>query len=205
MTSELEPQVPLFFLSYRHGRHITKFFNDLSENVAELVSLPIGVEPGFMNPVTDGTKRWTADLLDALGTCQVFVPLLSGPYFTSNWCGMEWYAFTRRAVHNRSTGYPGSETAIVPVIWAAPLPDDRMPTVIKDAPRFYPARLPDTDINAQYEADGIYGLSQMSDVAYQEVVWRLAQRIADIQYNHWVKPRVIARSELRDIFRKQEA
>ena len=217
MNEEIESAAPLFFLSYRHGhrishglphdmnRHFAKFFTDLSENVAELVSLPIGIDPGFMDRSIDSGKRWTNELLEALGTCQIFVSLLSGPYFTSPWCGMEWCAFTQRNVHSRATGRLSGETAIVPVVWAAPLPDDRMPEVVKDVQRFSPSRLPDTDINAQYEADGIYGLSQIrSDLAYQAVVWRLAQRIAELRYTHWVEPQVLARSELRDIFRKRE-
>jgi hypothetical protein len=100
---EVDRGSPLFFLSYAHSqtkrdsgvsyernRWFVKFFEDLSENVAELVSRPAGSDPGYMDQWIAAGRLWTPDLLNAIGTCQVFVALLSPIYIDRDWCGMEW-------------------------------------------------------------------------------------------------------------------
>src|SRR3954466_15961762 len=91
---------PLFFLSYARSRlrpddgsdpdrFAAKFFADLSDNVAHLTGAAL---PGFMDRHTAAGTPWSDRLSEALGTCRVFVALLSPSYFTSEWCGREWAA-----------------------------------------------------------------------------------------------------------------
>ncbi len=206
-----DPRAPLFFLSYAHAaelrsqggrernRLVIKFFRDLSENVGYLVSRPAGADPAIA-----GGAHWTAELLEAIGTSQVFVALLSAQYFTSEWCSKEWHAFSQRDVISFAGGRPDHQTAIIPVVWA-PVPDDRIPPVVAQVQRFSPAALPHTNIAAQYKDHGIVGLLQMRRAtAYQGVVWQLAQHIASFHYNHRVEPRTLRESDLRDIFLEHE-
>jgi len=195
---------PLFFLSYAHspnGRPVAAFFKDLSETIADLVALKAGAEPGFMDKSIPGGGRWTGELLSAVGTCQVFVALLSTPYLTSRWCGMEWYAFAQRAVRAR-TGAPDHQTAIIPVIWA-PLPAEiEIPSAVSAIQRFAPDGLPDPEIAKLYQEEGVLGLTKVAKDAYEPVVWRLAQRVADIAHRYLVEPRVLDRADLRDVFQE---
>jgi len=217
LPGEADPRAPLFFLSYAHSvdgyqangppqepnRLVVKLFDDLSVNVAELVSRPAGSDPGYMDRSMHGGVRWTSELLRAIGTCHVFVALLSASYFVSSWCSREWFAFSQRTVVRQSGDGSDHQTAIIPVIWA-PLPHDRIPAIVNSVQRFSPSGLVNADITAQYEENGVVGLLRMQqESAYQTVVWRLAQRIARIHYSHWVEPCPLPESELRDIFREQ--
>jgi hypothetical protein len=201
---------PLFFLSYARttlagpnpqlqepDRKVITFFNDLSWHVAELVSRRPGADPGFMDRSIRPGQRWTEELLRAIGTCDVFVPLLCVPYTSSYWCGMEWYAFSQRN---------GTNSAIIPVVWA-PFPEERAPTVINKVQRFSPGDLPDVDAQAEYEQNGVSGLIWlMRTVPYRWVVWRLAQEIARRHHDsNTVEQRTLREDQLRDAFQENES
>jgi TIR domain len=206
-----DPSMPLFFLSYARAKgpqpdpngQVVKLFNDLSGNVAELVSRMAGAEPGFMDRSMQGGGRWSDEVLQAVGGCQVFVALLSAPYMSSEWCGMEWYAFSQRVVTKLRKSASSHQTCIIPVAWA-PVPDERVPDCVLAVQRFLPAGLPNAGTAWLYENEGVLGLLKLSlDASYQAVVWRLAQRIAEICYSHKVEPRIFNSTELRNIFQEQ--
>jgi hypothetical protein len=204
--TEVNPKNPVFFLSYARSRtpdgradnRIIQFYNDLSENVAELVGLPAGVSPGFMDEsMSRADAVWASELLNALGTCQVFVALLSVPYVNSSWCGMEWSAFSKRLVTARDGG-SHHQAPIIPVIWA-PVPSDQIPRSINEVQHFSPRQPP--DFEASYEAEGIYGLMRMGrEEAYQLTVWRLAQKIAEFYFDHPIEPGVTLTDDLFNAF-----
>ncbi len=217
MADEIDPKAPLFFLSYAHvaegheqyGRPqernqlVIEFFDHLSENVAYLVSRPAGADPGYLDRSIAGGAHWTRELLEAIGTCQIFVALLSAPYFTSPWCGKEWHAFSQRKVISKASGKSDNQTAIIPVVWA-PVPIDQSPAIVNRVQRFSPSGLPDVNVAKLYKDNGIVGLLRMGeDVAYQTVVWRLAQHIAKFHYSHRVKPRKFRERNLRNVFLEQ--
>jgi hypothetical protein len=202
-----EPRAPLFFFSYAHndGRArngpnsaVGRFFQDLSENVAEMAGSPAGADPGFMDRSMPGGTRWTPELLHAVGTCQVFIALLSAPYLESDWCAMEWDAFSRRTVLASEAG-PTHETCIIPVLWA-PVRDWQFPPVVRKVQRFSPEGLRDADI-VQYRRNGIFGLLQLGrKTPYRTVVFQLAYRVAEVYYTHQVEPRVFGQRQLRNVF-----
>jgi predicted HTH transcriptional regulator len=211
--AEVNPSDPVFFLSYARAvatsrssnrlqdSFVTRFFDDLSENVAELVVRPAGAAPGFMDRSTSPGSRWTEKLLRAIGTCHVFVPLLSYPYVSSSWCAREWDAFSQRRVTRRAGAGSADETGIIPVLWTPVVPD-RLPQAVGEVQRFAPRGLPDVNIPARYAAEGVYGLMRMGqEMHYQAVVWRLAQSIAEFHFGHEVDANVLSQSDLRDIFR----
>jgi TIR domain-containing protein len=205
VTSEIDDVHPLFFLSYARShiggpssllrepdKDVITFFNDLSDNVARLVSRRAGADPGFMDRSIRPGQRWTEELLHAVGTCDVFVPLLCVPYTSSRWCGMEWYAFSQRN---------GAGGAIIPVIWA-PFSEQRIPAIVNQVQRFSPGDLPDVEAQAEYEQHGVSGLIWlMRMVPYRWVVWRLAREIAQRHHGiHTVDQRTLGEDELRNAF-----
>lgn len=214
---EKQEEAPLFFFSYAHAaelrnyskkaqernRLVIKFFGDLNESVSDLVSRPTGADPGYMDRSIPSGTRWTDELLQAIGTCQVFVALLSASYFTSVWCSKEWYAFSQRKVISSTNAQPDNQTAIVPVMWA-PVRDDEIPAIINEVQRFTPDRMPNTKIMAQYQEHGVVGLLRSRRTnAYQGLVWQLAMHVNELRRSHQVESRTLRESDLCDIFREQ--
>ncbi len=211
--SDADRGVP-FFLSYAHAadalhpsgpahepnKLVHQFFADLTETVAQLIPLEVGAAPGFMDRSMGGGERWTAELLRAVGTCQVFVALLSPSYPRSAWCGMEWQAFSQRRVEKPEGGDPVTQACIIPVIWV-PVPVETLPKVIRDVQLFSPEGKPNSDVALNYRREGVFGLLWMQwNDSYQEVVWRLARKIAAIYYDHAVEHCEFELDQLRNIF-----
>lgn len=215
---EVDSRGPVFFLSYRHSRfqHTTgirepnrfvmEFFDDLSDNVSELLGRLSGEDAGFMDRLLEGGQRWTPELFQAASTCQIFVPLISPGLLRSEWCGMEWDLFSRRKVFRRGGDGPTTETCILPVVWI-PTDHSTLPTVMRGIQRFAPVGLPNINVATMYVRDGLFGLRQMGeDAAYRAVVWRLAQRIADLTRTHRVgplEPFPTSTDDLRDVFQER--
>jgi hypothetical protein len=206
---------PLFFLSYAHAGdvpyangaqtgpdgYVVEFFNELSNCVVGLIDRRSGVEPGFMDKSMQAGKLWSGELLDALGSCQVFVALLSPSYVNRPWCGMEWEAFSRRAVTKLEKSAPSNESCIIPVTWS-PIPRPvSTPACVRAVIPFVPTDLSDPRIAHRYLQDGIYGLgySGLRD-AYREVILRLAQRIRELYYSYEVERCAFKEVDLNDIF-----
>jgi len=205
------PQGPIFFLSYARARsprtslasphdvnrHVVRFFDDLSMNVDQLVGSPTGVDPGYMDESLESGTKWDRELLAVLGTCHVFVPLISSRYVNnSKWCPMEWDAFSRRTartIPGRPSDLSQSGTAILPVTWS-PV-QDQLPQTVQELQFFLPKRLKDRDIAERYRENGIFGLLATDDMdAYGKVAWSLARRIADVYYAYQVEPMILSDS-----------
>jgi|SRR5689334_11353924 len=215
--AEIPRPPPLFFLSYaRSGRgagsdpfneldmQVVKFFQDLSMHVGGLTVRRPGSDPGFMDLSMDPGSEWRGELLEAVGTCKVFVALLSPSYTASEWCAKEWDAFSRRKV---TGGEPGGRyrTGIIPVVWS-PYPINMFPQVIRRKQWFSPEGLPGMDLMAEYQEYGISGLMWLRrEDAYRGVIVRLAQHIARFYHSYEVRPQVLREDELENIFRERES
>lgn len=183
----------------RAQKFLQQFFGDLSEHVGELLASRAGEEPGFVDRSLQGSEHWSAEILHAVGTAQVFVALLSPAYVESDWCAMEWDAFSRRIVM-RTDGHDGeAPTMILPVLWT-PVPQAGQPKVVRAVHRFTPDN--DDAAAAQYSANGIYGLlTTRKKVAYEKVVWQIGRRIADLCGQCQVGPGIpLVPSDLRNVF-----
>jgi hypothetical protein len=193
---------PIFFLSYARpdqsrsvgpprdpSRTVITFFDDLSELVNELIGSPPGAGPGFMDRSIGGGDMWQRTMLQAAGTAQVMVCLLSASYLRSPWCAVEWDVFSRRRVVPRD-GSPGDgQTAIVPVLWT-PFPEPA-PRPVAEVQVFTPTGLGDENAAARYRADGLFGLAQTGQTdTYRAIVWKLAQHVQHIHQNYRVEPLV---------------
>jgi hypothetical protein len=131
--------VPYFFLSYARTPRtdqnpsvdpnlwVHKLYADLSAEVLELVNSPIA---GFMDREIRVGMPWSRQLMTALATCKVFVPLYSPRYFDSENCGKEWYVFSRRVLDQKARK-PETEMAIVPALWV-PVDERTLPGVARE-------------------------------------------------------------------------
>jgi hypothetical protein len=129
-------------------------------------------------------------VLQAAGTCQVMVCLVSYPYlFHSSWCPLEWDVFARRRVVPRGAPVPRTESAIVPVLWT-PF-EQRLPAPVAAVRMFTPTGLPDEDWTARYLTDGLLGVARTGQTAiYDAIVWKLAMHIQRIHGRYRVEPAV---------------
>ena len=196
-----------FFLSYARARegsagdpdgYVKRFFDDLSDNVGVLISLPADIPVGFMDQKMRGGMWWTDELIRAVGTCQVLVALLSAAYLESQWCRMEWHAFSQRIVRGLAgRNASPNQGCIIPVLWA-PLPSS-LPGHISPRQIFSAAREPNRRVPAQYQENGIFGLMRMGEPknSYEIVTWQLAKHIASIYHSQRAEPREFEIAELR--------
>jgi TIR domain len=199
-----------FFLSYAGAsersaavRAVEEFFQDLTENVGQLIYLRPDVPAGFMDREMRGGMQWTDELIHAVGTCQVMVALLSARYLQSEWCGKEWHAFSQRAVRRLpDRNAQARQGCIIPVMWAplpAPLPPEISAELI-----FLPGRQPDPDVPDHYQENGIFGMMRVDRLrnSYQIVTWQLAKHIAHIYHSQRTDARKFEPDELHNIFRE---
>jgi hypothetical protein len=207
---------PPFFLSYARAESRSsspreaqysdqmaeRFYFDLAQNVDQLVGLRTGEDVGFMDTRIPGGAQWADELLHAAGTCQMLIALLSAPYLNSEWCGMEWCAFSRRS----AVRLPGAKQSqrqgwIIPVHWApVSFP---LPSRVSGNMFFSPASMPDPGLPAQYRANGVFGLLRMGqENAYQIIAWHLAKRISSIYHSQHLRRRRFKVEDLRNCFQE---
>ena len=208
---------PLFFLSYARSKDadtdllpraprnsdVVTFFSDVLEIVRQLHAHLPGDRLGFMDLNVETGRIWESQLLHAVGTCQVFVALLSPPYLMgSEWCAMEWDLFSQRPIETvEGQTRAVDASAILPVIWT-PIPD--APRIVTDVQWFVPSGLPSQFV-ARYEEEGVLGLLNAYPDAYKPVVWKIARKIEQISRSYRPRPAVRRdTSDLRRSFQKGE-
>ena len=184
-------QGPIFFLSYAHAPAadtVIQFFAQVSVHVHELLGLSAGEDAGYMDDSIEDGAYWSDELMTAIGTCPVFVPLISPRYLRSAWCAREFHAFRRRTVHTIPQGR--NTSPVLPVRWAE-TPQDDIPDVIRNLQSFRPTGPERPELRRRYRTEGMYGLSVGGDESYGLLVWRIAQQIARIHQTHRVEPAIV--------------
>jgi hypothetical protein len=203
----------VFFLSHAHHatrerigvpleptRWVDKFFDGLSETVAELVGPGAGADVGFMDRSLQSGDIWSDEWLWAVGTCQVCIALLSPSYLGRKWCAMEWSAFAQRRVIRRSDHKVVSRKPIIPVKWTPIRVGYRFPAAIMKVQHFRSTGLPDPTYGSLYESEGIEGLMRIGSPAYETTVWKLAKAVSTFCETYWVEPQTFRQADLRNIF-----
>ncbi len=201
---DLDATAPLFFLSYGRISPLRKgpiaqpdpnprakqLFADLSNHLNNLVYRETGADPGFMDVAMAGGEEWRSQLLRAVGTCQVFVALLSPAYVKSEYCALEWNAFVERPVRRREGAPDRHQTSVMPVVWL-PSPSGAVPAAINKIQRFTPRRLPEDNLAQQYADEGLYGLLALGADGTDGIILRLAQQVRDLCWTNQVERRVL--------------
>lgn len=179
---------PYFFLSYAHKSRgdardegegdywVSEFFRDLCRSVEQQAGLLKGMRPGFMDRERRPGNDWPIEVVRALSTCRVFVPLYSSRYFADEYCGKEWNYFTHRAPD------PGTQAAaVVPGIWE-PIAPGKLPQAARVPLRSYRG-------SDAYETGGLYGIMKVSRyrTEYIQAVTDLAGRMVEAAERHPVK------------------
>jgi hypothetical protein len=177
---------PYFFLSHAHAGasevggdpdvEVVDLFHLMCKHIRQLTSLPVDVDPGYLDLRVQVGTSWHAELQAKLATCRVFVPLYSPRLFTSQWCGWEWDAFVRReAAHaaRQPAGHPYPFSAIVPVIWAR-VADDSLPRCARRL------QYSDSRFGGEYRKQGLYSLLILDEPSYKRAVLRITQTIIDV-------------------------
>ncbi|WP_214108189.1 TIR-like protein FxsC [Acrocarpospora catenulata] len=171
---------PYFFLSYAHAPSIRgqddpdylieQVLTDLSTHIMHMTDHPDG-PVGIIDRHIPAGKAWKADILGALARCRVLLAFYSDRYFSSEWCGMEWHAFSvREDLHANLTGNPVH--AIVPVFWT-PVDQEDLPEVAQSR-QFSFANMGD-----HYKSGGLYGLAARRRYRddYDVATFEIAQNI----------------------------
>lgn len=183
MPGERAGNEPYFFLSYartpRLDRHSSadpdfwfhKFYEDLSAEVLQRIR---SSGAGFMDSEIRLGMQWSGELTTALATCRVFVPLYSPRYFSSENCGKEWYAFSKRVLDQRAR-QPNTPMAIVPALWV-PVDEDSLPGVAKAL------QFKHHGLGGKYEEAGFFGIIKLARFSddYILAVQNLARRIVEV-------------------------
>jgi FxsC-like protein len=176
---------PYFFLSYARtpkrdpgdrsdpDRWVYKLYKDLCDEILQMTDAQPG-EAGFMDRDNKLGSEWSPELMAALKSCRVFVPLYSRRYFESSNCGREWFAFARREVLHRAEGGEAVD-AIVPALWHR-MDRDAIPEVAQSF------QYDHADLGTRYSDEGFYGIMKLRNYRadYQRAVHQLAKRIIEI-------------------------
>lgn len=169
-----------FFLSYARGdddEYVQRFYRDLCREVRVRGGLSSGTEVGFVDVenVPLGAN-WLEELVAALSTCAVFLPLYSPGYFASEPCGKEWAAFTNRMTrHRRDTGSVAKN--LIPILWYKPI---AIPEVAQPIQYNWMALGP---VYAEYGLRQLVRLQRFTD-DYMELVTKLANEIVTMADSH---------------------
>lgn len=166
--------MPHFFFSYArddaHDDLLYRFFDELSVEVGALLGRTGDI--GFLDRNQQSGADWAATTGEALGTCDVFVPVYSSHYFTSEYCAQEWHAFqTRLEQHRGATG--NRPLCVVPVWWIPPIAG-----VPESVSRTQDTR---SRFGAEHEQHGLRYLMRVTSRrhAYEEALVGLAQCIVE--------------------------
>jgi hypothetical protein len=202
------PDAPVFFVSYRrsfipdrptvaarpYGKEVLQFFEDLTDDVGELIGAPLDYKPGYLDRADSFGTVWEQQLLTAIGTCQVLVCLLSEPLLRdSEWCAREWHAFARRKISPNPALSRTGESAIVPVIWMPLGLAFELPPAVSQIGYYIPPDLPDPGYETAYRQNGLLGLIRSGqNKAYRAIVWKLAMHVNRVRQSCVVMPDVPA-------------
>ena len=176
---------PYFFLSYARtpkrdladkenpDRWVQKLYKDLCDAILQMTDVR-PAEAGFMDTENKLGAEWSPELMVALKSCRVFVPLYSRRYFESDNCGREWFAFARREVNHRARGGERVD-AIVPALWTR-LDRGKIPAIAQTYQYAHPG------LGERYCTEGLYGIMKLRNYrdAYHRAVHRLAERIIEL-------------------------
>ncbi|MFM9448708.1 TIR-like protein FxsC [Streptomyces acidiscabies] len=185
---------PYFFLSYapvprsasdagEPDLWVHRLFRDLSSHILNMTAVRAD-SAGFMDRSLTAGRIWNDELAYALGTCRVFVPLLSPRYVTSEWCGREWWAFAQRTATARHKQYAPA-LPIVPILWT-PVEERTLPRVVSEVQHL------SHEQPERYRHFGMYGLMKLGTFRsdYNKVVLQIARHIIERAENTYLDPGV---------------
>jgi hypothetical protein len=176
---------------------VVDFHQQLCQHILQLTAHDGAAPAGFLDRRLRIGSEWEYHLKLALATCQVFVPVYTQRYFSSEWCGKEWDAFERRQdLQRRTRAY--TVNAIVPVLWLPPSRLDLPP--VAEAVQYT-----HIDLGRPYLEKGLYGLlAEGFTQRYRRAVWGIAQTIVEVAQRSRLEPCDVSYfDDLRNVFREE--
>ncbi|OEJ49508.1 TIR-like protein FxsC [Streptomyces agglomeratus] len=175
------------FLSFSgddNGKNLVAgFFEDLCAELGNVTGKSKEVL-GYSYLEMRAAMKWRRELVEALGSCKVFVPLYSPRYFASEFCGKEWWGFSHRQQHYARANATSEPELIFPVIWESVFNDRvQMPKIAADIW----AR--ERELSDRYAKAGLRQLVQLKHhedygSQYQEIIFTLGKRLADLLHKN---------------------
>jgi len=163
---------PFFFFSYVHDDNdefLEKFFNDLRDEVAAVTTLD-KADVAFRDLSGIGLMQpWRQEIVNALSTCECFVPLLTPRLIVHPYCGQEWEIFRRRLQVNPLPA-SGAPSRLMPILWR-PLRGP-LPPVISDHQRTHGT------FGRPYAEDGLFMLLKQKE--YDSEYARFLKRFVEM-------------------------
>jgi hypothetical protein len=160
---------------------VREFFHDLSAEVRRrAISEPV-LRPGFLATEDASGRHWKSGLADALGSAEVFVPLLSPDYYRRSWPRREWSSFMQRM---RDARVAEPLRRFAPVLWMPLSAGMRAPELAAALSLAGDASL------APYAENGLRALLRQPSYRglYEQVVGELAARIVAIAEGAPLRP-----------------
>jgi TIR domain len=150
---------------------VVDLIGDLNHELSERIS---GAGTGTYDQEIPIGVPWKRRLAGYLAYSRVLVPLLSPPFFQSEWCGKEWWVFSQRRVEVHPP-LGEEEQAVVPIIWV-PVDDKDMHS------DFRKLQYNNRHMPPAYRAEGLLALQRRrrTDDAYGIAVNHIAARISDL-------------------------
>jgi len=182
-----------FFLSYAHSAPTSErvrsdsdpsvgvFFADLVAEVRARARPAKGMEIGFFDQQIPPGTDMKAQLCDALGRAEVFVPLYSPGYLAKSWPMREQLVFQGRL---RAASATTPDRHIVPVLWTPLLPWEQSPAMATTLN----IRADDSD----YGENGLRALCMLTSYrqSYRLVLDMLAEEIVKVAESSPLGPSV---------------
>lgn len=198
-----------FFLSYARDngdKYLHKFYRDLNNAIHNLAAPGEGTDGFFDVEDIKLGADWPAALSSALQNCRTFVSLYSPAYFTKEYCGKEWQAFSARQTANSSDlpEYAACPSLMMPVLW---VPEARLPSPLPEA--VSAVQYKHADLGEVYAREGlrqIMALKKYTD-HYREFVMNFADRLIQAVRTHPLPParRPPRMAEVENAFRLRPA
>jgi FxsC-like protein len=95
--------------------HIAQFVEDLSVGIRARIGGDVDKMCFFDTALQTVGVDWTRRINEALGSVQIFLPLLSPTYFQRGFCAQEWHAFEERIA--KALPKDQAFRCVVPILW----------------------------------------------------------------------------------------
>ena len=171
-------------MSYARGDDfdglVRRFYRELCVEVAMRGGLlPAAV--GYIDRSTVPGDSWSTALSNALETCRVFVPLISPSYFSSHYCGREWYVFWER-MRDYDKEHSEWPALLIPILW--------IPTTEPWPEAAQEIQNTNNDLGTDYRSYGLRYLMQtnVGDVSYKEALVRISLMLIEAGKKHRMPP-----------------
>ena len=176
-----------FFFSYaryNQGAYLDKFVGELTSLLRnragryedDFVFFDRGIEPG---------ADWSAQIREALRTCQIFFSLESPAYFQREYCGKEWSAFRKRLEAHSHATQRAVPSLLIRIQWM-PLLESQLKSIPQAVQKIQDTR---GDLGDLYAKKGFEHLLRLNlEREYQEALTRLVERVIDALEKHHLPP-----------------